>query len=244
MRNLLICFLLLSSFFANAQRYIWSPDSLLRSNPNYAMDRYHDILRYHDPIMYVAFPIIKPLTERKVPLEEAEGKDGYWAEGNLAYRFIIYKGKYYSYSFFQRLRFTFDVGITSRLTRDDSSPLLPSNNKFGFGLDFFLSGLNQLHREKASLIWTTILLHHYSNGQADSFFIKNPVQRNNYRSGDFSTNYYKILLNIGSSHQQKSIITAAIGYQQNIDLFNKLWHRLCESASLLAFIRIRALVFR
>src|SRR5215218_7615981 len=119
-------------FFAvkmHAQRYIWSQDSLVQAAPNYAMDRYHDILRFHDPLMYLAYPVIKPIVDRRVPLKDGEGKDGYWLEGNFAYRFAIVQGKYYSYSFIKRTRLTLDVDLLLRLAKDHSSPLLPSNNK-------------------------------------------------------------------------------------------------------------------
>ena len=139
-------------------------------------------------------------------------------EGNFAYRFTAYQGKYYSYPFLQHLRFTLDVDLTTRLTRDRSNPLLPSNNKFGLGLDYLLSPLIDLKKEKATLAWTTLQLHHYSNGQADSFFLEGPVQRNNYANGDFSTNYCRFLFNISRSTFQKSIVTAAIGYQRDLDL--------------------------
>lgn len=210
--------LLFLSLSGNAQRYIWSPDSIAQDNPNYGMDRYHDLLRYHNPFMYLAYPIIKPIVDRRLPLEDGEGKDGYWLEGNLAYRFVIYKGKYYNYAFFQRLRPTLDVDLLVRLTKDRSSPLLPSNNKIGLGLDFLLSSLKGLKKEKANILWTTIQLHHYSNGQADSFFIDNPIKRNNYRDGDFSTNYYKIMFNMASTSYQKSIVSAGIGFQKQVDL--------------------------
>ena len=93
MKNGILSFLLLLfAFTVQAQRYIWSPDSLAVDNPNYAMDRYHDVLRYHDPIMYLAFPIIQPVVDRQVELENGEGKDGYWLQSHFAYRFNIYKG--------------------------------------------------------------------------------------------------------------------------------------------------------
>src|SRR5438045_2979246 len=206
MKNILLLFFLLFAFRLSAQRYIWSPDSISQADPNYSMDRYHDILRYHDPVMYLAFPIVRPIVDRQVSLVDGEGKNGYWAEGQFGYRFTIYQGKYYSHPFFQRMRATFDVSLLSRLTRDESEPLLPMNNKVGFGWDFLLSGLNQLKKGKANLVWTTLQLHHYSNGQADSFFINSPVQRNNYLGGDFSTNYYRILLNIGATSFQKSFV--------------------------------------
>jgi hypothetical protein len=201
-----------------AQRYIWSPDSIAQENPNYAMDRYHDVLRYHNPFMYLAYPIVKPVIKRSLPLEDGEGKDGYWLEGNLGYRFTIYRGKYYNYKFFQRMRPTLDVDLLVRLTKDYSSPLLPSSNKIGLGLDYLWSNLEALKKEEATLVWTTVQVHHYSNGQADSFFVDNPIQRNNYRSGDFSTNYFKFLLNVANTSQQKNIVSGSVGYQRQIDL--------------------------
>lgn len=218
MKKLAFLSTLLICLSAKPQLVVWSPDSISRSDPNYAMQRYHDILRYHDPLMYLAFPIIKPLAKRRAPLVDGEGKNGYWIEGNLAYRFTVYQGKYYSYSFFQRMRLSFDVGLMPRLTSDESSPLLPSNNKFGFGLDFLLSSLRQLKKENATVLWTTFQVHHYSNGQADSFFIEGPVQRNNYRNGDFSTNYWRTLLNVAGSSHQKSIVSGAVGFQRDFDM--------------------------
>jgi len=182
------------------------------------MDRYHDVLRYHNPFMYLGYPVIKPVVKRRLPLEDGEGKDGYWLEGNFAYRFSIYNGKYYNYKFFQRMRPTLDVDLLVRLTKDYSSPLLPSSNRIGLGLDYLLSSLEGLRKDKATLLWTTLQLHHYSNGQADSFFIEAPIQRNNYRSGDFSTNYFKFLISLASTSQQKSIVSGGIGYQKQVDL--------------------------
>ena len=216
--RILLIITLLVSTSVKAQRYIWSQDSIAQDNPNYAMDRYHDILRYHNPFMYLAYPVVKPVVKRQLPLEDGEGKDGYWLEGNLAYRFTIYQGKYYNYKFFQRMRPTLDVDLMVRLTKDYSSPLLPSNNKIGLGLDYLLSSLEGLKKEKATLVWTTMQLHHYSNGQADSFFIESPIQRNNYRNGDFSTNYFKVMLNIANTAQERNIVSGGVGYQRQVDL--------------------------
>ena len=201
-----------------AQDVVWSPDSISLSSRNYPMDRYHEILRYHDPVMYLAFPLITPIVDRKLPLQEGEGKNGFWLEGQFGYRFVISQGKYYSYPFVQRLRFTFDVGLMPRMARDDSSPLLPLNNKFGLGLDFLLSSLGQLKKPRAGLFWTTLQLHHYSNGQSDSFFLNNAIRRNNYRSGDFSTNYFRVLLNAASHDREKGVLSAGVGYQRDFDI--------------------------
>jgi hypothetical protein len=214
----LFLFYSLPGFTGHGQNYIWAPDSISVDQPNYSMDRYHDMLRYHDPLMYITYPVIRPVMERSVPLREGEGKNGFWLEGQFGYRFVIFQGKYYSSPLIQRTRFTFDVNIVPRMARDNSSPLLPSNNKFGLGLDFLLSGLQELKDDKANLVWTTLQLHHYSNGQADSFFLNTPEKRNNYRSGDFSTNYFSFLLNLSTSSQQKNIFTTGIGIQTELDL--------------------------
>jgi hypothetical protein len=227
--------LLLSGSFlmAPAQYAVWSPDSTALSAPNYRMDRYHRLLRYHDPLLYIAFPLVKPIADRPLPLQNGEGKNGYWLEGNFAYRFALYQGKYYSYPLLQRLRPTIDVGLMPRLTRDASSPLLPFNNQFGVGTDLLLSSLSGLHKERPTLVWTTFQLHHYSNGQADSFFVEGPVERNNYRSGDFSTNYWRGALHV-SHVGQKNIVTGSVGYQEDVDLGGplvrspELYHRYGE----------------
>ena len=218
LRPVFLILFLFSLLSAKSQGSIWSPDSIAQDNPNYAMDRYHDVLRYHNPLMYLAYPVIEPVVKRRLTLEDGEGKNGYWLEGNLAYRFTIYRGKYYNYKFFQRMRPSLDVDMLVRLTKDNSSPLLPSSNKIGLGMDYLLSSLAGLKKENATLLWTTMQLHHYSNGQADSFFVSNPIQRNNYRSGDFSTNYFRFMLNVANTSQQRNIVSGGLGYQRQIDL--------------------------
>jgi hypothetical protein len=217
-RLLLICFVLFT-MSAQAQDNIWSPDSLPSTSPNFAMSRYNQLLGYHDQLMYLVFPVIKAVETRTIPLRNGEGTEGYWLEGNFSNRFVIHKGKYYNPQWLQRLRFTFDVGLTPRLTRDSSSPLLPSNNKFGVGLDILLSSIGSLIKERTTPAWLTVQLSHYSNGQADSFFIKEDGnQRNNYRSGDFSTNYLRIMFNLANISAREHIISTAVGWQKEIDL--------------------------
>lgn len=217
--NTLLGLLLFSGLLGEgyAQDSTQATSTLNRPGPNAGMERYHELLRYHDPLMYIAFPVIEPVEDRVLPLENGEGKDGYWLEGSFAYRFALYQGKYYSYPLLQRLRPTVDVQLTPRLTRDQSSPLLPFNNKIGLGVDLLLSSLEGLKKETGTAVWTTFQLHHYSNGQADSFFIEGPVLRNNYRSGDFSTNYWRGALYIASSGP-KTIVSGSLGYQEDLDL--------------------------
>lgn len=214
----IVAYLLLTTGILQAQEYFWSADSLAVATPNLAMNRYHQLLGYHDQLMYVTFPVAHPLKTRKIPLRDGEGKDGYWLEGNFTYRFVIHRGKYYNPQILQRLRFTFDASLTPRLTRDNSSPLLPSDNKFGVGMDFLLSSISRLTKDHATPAWLTIQVHHYSNGQADSFYIADDgVQRNNYRSGDFSTNYARMIFNLAHMSAEKHVISTSLGWQREID---------------------------
>lgn len=220
MARFIFIWFLLFSVCASAQNSLWSPDSLPTNSPNFAMDRYNQLLTYHDPIMYLAFPVVEPLKTRTIPLRDGEGKEGYWLEGNFTNRFVIHKGKYYNPGWLQRLRFTFDVAITPRLTRDESSPLLPSNNRFGLGLDLLLSSVGNLVKDRTTPAWLTVQLLHYSNGHADSFFIKDDEgnQRNNYRSGDFSTNSLRVLFNLANISARQHVLSTAVGWQREIDL--------------------------
>jgi len=86
----------------NAQDYLWTPDSLSATSPNFAMNKYNQLLNYQDQLMYIAFPVIHPISSRLIPLKNGEGEKGYWLEGNFAYRFIIHKGKYYNPAWLQR----------------------------------------------------------------------------------------------------------------------------------------------
>jgi len=215
---LLTC--LMAATICIAQDYLWSPDSLSATSPNFAMNKYNHLLNYHDQMMYLTYPVIYPIESRKVPLRDGEGKSGYWLEGNFSNRFIIHKGKYYNPELLQRLRLTFDVRLTPRLTQDNSSPLLPSNNEFGLGVDFLVSSLSGLLKDYATPAWLTIQLHHYSNGQADSFFIVDDEgnQRNNYRSGSFSTNFLRLVFNIANVASDKYVFSGGAGWQKEMDL--------------------------
>jgi hypothetical protein len=222
MRYLLYAFLNLLLLPSFAQTDTTIASTLSDPGPvkqdQHAVDRFHQVLRYNEPIMYLAFPIIEPIVDRSYPLQEGEGKDGYWAEGHFGHRFLIYKGKYYNAAFFQRMRWTFDVSILTRLTRDDSSPLLPYSNRFGIGLDYMLSSLSKLEEGNSGILWATFQLHHYSNGQADSFFLDVPAKRNNYRTGDFSSNYWRGMLNFSTNPNKKNIYLFGAGYQQELDM--------------------------
>ncbi len=201
-----------------SQSSFQATDSISPAKKSHAVDSYHELLRFNEPIMYLAFPFIEPILDRTVPLQEGEGKNDYWAEGHFGHRFVAYKGKLYHAPFFQRIRFTFDVSMMTRLTRDESNPLLPYSNKFGLGLDFLLSSLQSLEAGNGGVAWTTLQMHHYSNGQADSFFLDTPERRNNYAGGDFSSNYWRIHLNVAGNPLQSNLWLGGLGFQKEISL--------------------------
>lgn len=210
---------LLGVVSSRGQDYLWSPDSLSATSPNFAMNKYNQLLNYQDQLMYVAFPVIHPIASRTIGLKDGEGENGYWLEGNFSNRFIIHKGKYYNPAWLQRLRFTFDAALTPRLTRDNSNPLLPSNNKFGLGLDLLVSSVHSMLNKQVTPAWITVQMHHYSNGQADSFFIEEDgLQRHNYRSGDFSTNSLRVVFNLANISAKENIVSGGVGWQREIDL--------------------------
>jgi hypothetical protein len=60
----IVAYLLLTAGTLQAQEYIWSADSLAVATPNLAMNRYHQLLGYHDQLMYVTFPVIHPFNKK------------------------------------------------------------------------------------------------------------------------------------------------------------------------------------
>jgi len=196
-------------------------DSDRVSNPrfdelNMPYKQYHQVLSLHDPIQYLVWPYFSPAKDRMKPLEDREGQEGYWLEGDLNYRFNLYKGAYYSPKWAKRLRATFDAGFTVRMTQDTSSPLLPSNNRFGLGADYLLSDNDIANSSFYS--WLTLQVHHYSNGQSDNDFLHTSGQRNNYMGGDFSTNYIRGLIYLAKPCGDNKLISFGLGYQKDMAL--------------------------
>lgn len=203
---------------------IYDSDRILNpvfDTQNYPIKKYHQLLSMHDPILYLGIaPYVIPVKERLVPLEDGEGKEGYWLEGNMNFRFALYKGAYYSPKWMQRLRVTFDAGFVVRMTQDSSSPLLPTNNKFGVGVDYLLTNINSPNKEE--YYWVTFQAHHYSNGQSDNPFKESSNLRNNYKNGDFSTNYLRGTVYWAQPAFKHSLASIGLGYQRDMTFFNPL----------------------
>jgi hypothetical protein len=208
------------SFSAKAQEYIWG-DSAYAIDARHYTSQYHDILKSHDPVLYISlFPVFTPVKERVVSLRNGEGERGYWLEGNVTHRFVISQGKDFSMGFIKRHRFTLDAALAPRLTRDTSNPLLPFNNKIGFGLDYLIKYSDKT--PGCRYTWATAQLHHYSNGQADNFFRSTSPLRNNYRSGDFSTNYFRIGVTHTQQTHKQNLASMYVGFQREINIIGPL----------------------
>jgi hypothetical protein len=162
------------------------------------------------------------LVKRPIELQNGEGENGYWLEGQLSHRFVLYKGKYYSNQFLQKLRLTFDAGFLIRMTRDSSSPLLPGNNDIGFGADILLTNIKNIERENKPKVWLKTQIHHYSNGQSSRFYSDPAIKRNNYRNGDFSTNYLQAVLQTATKLGSGGLFSLGFGYQYDLPLFGPL----------------------
>lgn len=169
-----------------------------------------ELWKVNQDFTYITFPIIKPLGERKIELQQKEGKQGYKFEANLNFRLPLIKPNENSCRFLHLTRFTLDYHSNFRMTADSSSPLTPPTQEVGLGLDLniwnnkqsaisSLFGKNKIKEDNSigslKSFSITLQAHHYSNGQPPGFFIYNEDKsqvRNDYSKGDFSTNFIKV----------------------------------------------------
>lgn len=186
------------------------------------------------PISYLTYPTAVPIEERPIELQEGEGKNGYIFESNLDQSFILKMGRNQSNTRAQTRRLTFDAAFDLRMARDASNPLLPSNNRVGFGFDkiiynsycnfWDLRGLsgqeasklteNFVQKEKPLHVWyISGQAMHYSNGQPPGFFLDSTINRHDYLEGDFSTNYLRGSLTYSYLSKNRNLLTLSGGYQ-------------------------------
>ncbi len=218
MKNVCFVFCLLLGVLVKsfAQKQIWSDSFGTTTTP---VGIWQDILKLHDPLLYISpLPVVRPLVKRNIRLLDGEGKKGYWLEGNLMHRFVIARWNEQHRKTFQRMRFTFDAGILPRMTSDYSSPLLPGNNRFGLGYDLLLHSVDKLRIARKPDFWLTAQMHHYSNGQSGTFFLDTTIRRNNYRSGDFSTNYMRIAFMTAKRNKRDNFFSGGLGFQREINI--------------------------
>jgi hypothetical protein len=246
MKTKLLLFLLLLGFSIEAQETIYvGPQSDNIDKTVYTAMQ--NIWYANEKISYLCpLPIINNQISPAISLRDGEGKTGsYVFEGNLYYQVPIAMGRNQGSHFFQTSRMTFDFGFNIRMAEENSSPLVPNNNIIGLTLEKKIynsytkknpakrssNGFSYENWYEMELglhdVSINLTAHHFSNGQQDSLFVYRnnngvPIRRNNYKSGDFSTNY----LNIGTTYsylsKSRNLYSANIAYQWDGTFFGPL----------------------
>jgi hypothetical protein len=193
----------------------------------------------NERISYVCpLPVIKPVTDPLSPLRQGEGEaGGHIGEGNIYMQIPIAMGRNHSNHTWATSRLTFDFGFNIRMVDDSSNPLIPNNNiagltyekkiwnsytkrnylksnKMYYAFDDWMNRNESLHDLSLS-----ITAHHYSNGQQTGFYYYGadkqgmPVVRNDYKKGDFSTNYIRAGLTYSYLSRDRNLFSANLSYQ-------------------------------
>jgi hypothetical protein len=190
------------------------------------------------PISYLSPALLKlwPV-ERVIPLRYGEGQKGYLLEGGLDQSFTLLQGRSQMDHFSQTSRVSFRYATTLRMTQDNSSNLLPGNQKVGLQVDKVIwdsytrniladrrhkrfqyaddnTWLQQPH--DLHMIHAQVTAMHYSNGQPEGVYASaedSVIGRNNYLNGDFSTNF--INLSLVYSYYNEYLFSMAAGYQHD-----------------------------
>lgn len=183
----------------------------------------------------VVAPVGIPLGDRRLPLRDGEGVDGYLLEANFDFRFALMMGRPNAdWSILRRMRLTFDYRNNLRMTLDDSKPIVPYSNDVGLGYEFAFrdskSGwfwqdkdpstrIPLKDQEKLNFTTLSVQVHHYSNGQRSGFYYYNADSsqfRNDYLGGDFSTNFVKIqIAQSWGDNSNHSLINVILAYQKD-----------------------------
>jgi hypothetical protein len=234
----MISCLLFIGGYASAQRTLFTGFQ----SPNIDNSVYtamQNIWYANEKISYVCpVPFIKPVADPALPLRQGEGEaGGHIVEGNIYTQIPIAMGRNHGAHFWQTSRLTFDFGVSLRMVDDSSNPLVPNNNVVGFTVEkkiwnsytdndsiksdnLFYAFENWVDKGEAlqdlSLSFTA---HHYSNGQQSGFWYygkdKNGLSdyRNDYKKGDFSTNYVRLGLTYSYLTVRRDLFSANLSYQ-------------------------------
>ncbi|MCB0699115.1 MAG: hypothetical protein KDC11_04670, partial [Chitinophagaceae bacterium] len=192
----------------------------------------------NEKISYMCFfPAINPQKSPQLGLREGEGKSQkYVLEGSMYEQIPVMIGRNHSSHFFQTTRITADFGMNIRMTKDSSNPLVPNNNIMGVSVNKILWNSYTSKNRKSEkdndfsfqdwyaleqplqLVSLRVTAHHYSNGQQLGFYHTGtvngvPLQRNDYKGGDFSTNYIQAAVTYSYLTKKRSVASVNVGYQ-------------------------------
>ena len=246
MRKLLMFILSLINFLSYSQEIIYvGPQSNNTDKTVYTAMQ--NIWYANEKISYFCpLPLIKNQIEPAIPFRNGEGINGkYVFEANLYCQVPIAMGRNQGSHFMQTSRITFDFGFNIRMSQENSSPLVPNNNVIGFTIEkkvYNSYTKNDVAGRRANNFsfenWyeknlalhdvsVNLTVHHYSNGQQDSLFVNTtqngiPVRRNNYKSGDFSTNYINAGVTYSYLNKNRNLFSANLAYQFDGTFFGPL----------------------
>ncbi|PCJ63947.1 MAG: hypothetical protein COA58_15055 [Bacteroidetes bacterium] len=172
------------------------------------------ILLGNAPISYITmFPSYTSVKKRALALRDGEGADGYLLEGNIDLVFPIAMGRNQMKHWKQTTKLSFRYNPGIRMTLGSSNPIYPTNQKVGFMGEwiFWNSHVKKSIKKydpyyyvnKDNWKATTtplkmanleVSVMHFSNGQPPGTVYSDSFGnfRNDYISGDFSTNYVNI----------------------------------------------------
>ncbi len=196
----------------------------------------------NQPISYVAFFPQFLALDRPVELMDGEGQNGYLLEGNVDQFFKVARGRMGNGRFWQTSTLFIRYSPLVRLSLDnDSKPTVPLSNKIAVRIEkglwdnhSFQKNLSEDKKEEfkseefrfenesiktlKSLVGAAEIAH-YSNGQRSGSLIDTlgdmpNVIRNDYSSGDFSTNYVKFSLTY-SHLQNNQLFSGSLGYRHD-----------------------------
>jgi hypothetical protein len=228
-----------SGFYANAQPVINESRITVfgHSSDSTFYNAVDEIFNANAPISYIGFfPSFSAVRQRSLDLQLGEGANGYILEGVTDLQYTVMQGRrLYANHFLQTARLSFRYAPGVRMTKDNSSNVLPTNQKIGLQLDkvlwdsytgngwkgnriesFEVSKRNfSKSLEPLHLLYLTAVAMHYSNGQAAGVWNDSVSNRNDYIKGDFSTNILSLSLNY--TRYKNSMFSACLGYQRDGD---------------------------
>ncbi|MES2430946.1 MAG: hypothetical protein V4556_08415 [Bacteroidota bacterium] len=218
--SLICCLLTTSTLLAqDARDAKWKKDSsevnitLFEDNQDGTVyTGMYEILKGLQPSSFVGATYYKGIN-RPYSLRDGEGVKGYAFEVNMDQVFTLLQGRNGSSDFWQRSRVAFKYAPAFRMAADSSFPVIPTNQKVGLEFTYALwnnytirdsikvnslkyaKDINWVNKaEPFKVLHLLLNVMHYSNGQSPGVFYQtSPVKRNDYKKGDFSTNYLSLM---------------------------------------------------
>lgn len=241
--------LLISAIFCNSPTQAQS-QSHIADTVVVAFDDYPDstvftairqIINANHSVSYLTIPMIGlniSSVERITPLRLGEGMKGYILEGITDLSFTLVQGRGMSNYGWQTFKASIRYAPGVRMTRDNSSNLVPTNQKIGIQFDKVLwdnytgiKGWDTKGRTKEyllknwakesdplSMVYFTFLAMHYSNGQSEGVYQSSAdsmVGRNDYIKGDFTTNILQGSFTWSRYNRERDLFSLNMGYQND-----------------------------